>query len=202
MPARIPAFIAWSLAAACAVYWAMRLLAAPAGLPGAVQPVSIAGAASGDVALLFASPVAAAAAAPVTALASRFKLVGVMAPKNAERGLGQGIALIAVDGKPARPYRVGATVDESLVLRAVTSRSASLGPAAGLAILQLDMTPLTPPATGVRPPGAAGLTPLLGALRLGSPGMSPATAPPSQPVEIETYPSEPAAPGSAEGPGR
>jgi general secretion pathway protein C len=181
MSARIPAFVVWSLAAACAVYWAMRLLIVPVGLPGSVQPVSITGALQGDVAALFASPQAPSAPRAVTALASRFRLIGVMSPKttaqtpprNAERGRGQGIALIAVDGKPPRPYRVGAALDDALVLLSVTPRSASIGPAGGEALLQLDVAPLTAAATGARPP-AAGLFPSMGQPRIAMPGLAPA----------------------------
>lgn len=223
MSARIPAFLAWSLAAACAVYWAMRLLIAPAGLPGSVQPVSITGALQGDVAALFASPQAPAAPQAAVALASRFKLIGVMAPqaapqlapqaaprsaspttappvsRGAERG--QGIALIAVDGKPPRPYRIGAAVDEALVLLSVAPRSARLGPAGGEVLLQLDIAPLAPAATGAvgtlgargatnaRPP-TAGLFPSVGPPRLAMPGLAPA------PPVGDRADAEPAAEGS------
>ena len=65
------------------------------------------------------------AAGPVAApaLASRFQLVGVIAG-----GPTQGAALIAVDGKPAKPFRVGAPVAEGLVLQSVQGRRVALGP--------------------------------------------------------------------------
>lgn len=56
------------------------------------------------------------------ALASRFQLVGVIAG-----GPTQGAALIAVDGKPAKPFRVGAPVAEGLVLQSVQGRRVTLG---------------------------------------------------------------------------
>jgi general secretion pathway protein C len=37
-----------------------------------------------------------------------------------------GYALIAVDSKPARPYRLGAAVSEGLVLKSLVARSAAL----------------------------------------------------------------------------
>ena len=198
MSARIPAFVAWSLAAACAVYWAMRLLIVPTGLPEAVQSVSVAGALQGEVAALFASPQAPSAPRAVTALASRFRLVGVMSPKttgqtptrDAERGRGQGLALIAVDGQPPRPYRVGAALDDALVLLAVTPRSALIGPAGGAAQLQLDVAPLAAAATGVRPP-SAGLFPSVGLPRIAMPGLAPAP-----PMVERGGDAEPAAEGS------
>ena len=57
-------------------------------------------------------------------LASRFQLQGVLAG-----GGSQGVALIAVDGKSAKPYRVGAWVTEGLVLQSAQGRRISLGAA-------------------------------------------------------------------------
>jgi general secretion pathway protein C len=128
-------FILWALVAAGAVYWGMKLAARPGGpaiaplatrTPVPADPVAVAR-------LLGASP--AAAAAPVASLASRFALVGVVA--NRSHG---GAALIAVDGKPAKPFRVGATVDPGLVLQAVEGRRAVLAANAdGPPVLTLDM---------------------------------------------------------------
>ncbi|MDB5881774.1 MAG: hypothetical protein JWP43_1652 [Ramlibacter sp.] len=68
---------------------------------------------------------AVATAAPAPSAASRFNLVGVVA----NRGHG-GAALIAIDGKPPKPFRVGAPVDEGLVLQSVDARRAVLAPSA------------------------------------------------------------------------
>jgi general secretion pathway protein C len=65
-----------------------------------------------------------AVAAPTTA--SRFQLQGVMAG-----GPDAGAALIAVDGKPAKPYRVGAVVAEGWVLQSAQGRRISLGATMG-----------------------------------------------------------------------
>jgi general secretion pathway protein C len=54
---------------------------------------------------------------------NRFKLMGVIAGRS-----NQGYALIAIDGKPAKPFRVGAQVDEALMLHSVAPRSARLAP--------------------------------------------------------------------------
>jgi len=59
-------------------------------------------------------------------LASRFVLLGVM-----DRGPSQGIALLSVDGKPAKPFRLGQTVDEGLVVVATGPKKAELGPQVG-----------------------------------------------------------------------
>ena len=70
--------------------------------------------------------VMASAIAPVAAVAinaaSRMVLVGVVATRN-----NQGTALIAIDGKPAKPFRVGSTVDGDLVLQSVAAKQAKLG---------------------------------------------------------------------------
>lgn len=54
--------------------------------------------------------------------ASRYQLLGV-----ADIGGPGGSALIAVDGQPPRPYRVGAGLDGGLILQSVDRRSVRLG---------------------------------------------------------------------------
>jgi general secretion pathway protein C len=131
-------FAVWGLVAASAVYWGLKLTtrpSVPAATPLAVRapapadPVAVAR-------LLGASPVA-AAATPAPSLASRFALVGVVANRSQK-----GAALIAVDGKPPKPYRVGAPVDEGIVLQSVESRRAVLAGPDGAPVLTLDLPPL------------------------------------------------------------
>lgn len=127
-------FVLWALVAASAVYWGLKLTsragsaaAAPIALrtPAPADPVAVAR-------LLGASP---AAAAPVASLSSRFALVGVVASKSHK-----GAALIAVDGRPAKPFRVGAAVDQALVLQSVESRRAILAASAdGPPVLTLEL---------------------------------------------------------------
>jgi general secretion pathway protein C len=62
-------------------------------------------------------------------------LVGVVAGRS-----NKGAALIAVDGKPARAFRVGSKIDEGVVLQAVEPRRARLGSGADAATaLTLEM---------------------------------------------------------------
>jgi len=127
-------FALWALVAGSAVYWGLKLTARPGGpvaaplavrTPAAADPAAVAQ-------LLGASP---AAAAPSPSLASRFALVGVVANRSHS-----GAALIAVDGKPAKPFRVGASVDENLVLQSVEGRRATLAASAdGPPMLTLDL---------------------------------------------------------------
>jgi general secretion pathway protein C len=70
-------------------------------------------------------------------LASRFVLVGVM-----DGGPSQGVALISVDGKPAKPYRLGQTVSEGFVVVGTGPKKAELGPQLGVAsslVLELPL---------------------------------------------------------------
>ena len=73
---------------------------------------------------LGAAPVQSATAS----LASRFVLVGVM-----DGGPLQGVALISVDGKPAKPYRLGQAVSEGFVVVGTGPKKAELGPQLGVA---------------------------------------------------------------------
>jgi general secretion pathway protein C len=136
-------FVLWGLAGASAVYWGLKL--------GGVQPpvnAPVAGArqvATADpvaiARLLGSTPAAAAgpAALPVASLATRFQLVGVVAGARS----GAGAAVISVDGKPAKPYRVGAALDEGLLLQSVRGRTAVIAAQpAGPALVTLELPPL------------------------------------------------------------
>ena len=113
-------FLLWGLAAASVAYWALKLGTGPAA--SAPVPVAAQAAAAPDSAaiarLLGASP---AAAAPVASVSSRFVLTGVVAGRS--HG---GVALIAIDGKPPRPVRVGSAIDNGVVLQSVEGRRAVL----------------------------------------------------------------------------
>lgn len=162
MLARITAFVVWGLVAAVAVFWGLRLLVRPQPAPVHALAVGDSAVMRGDLGrLLGAAPVAASPDAPTAPeLSSRFKLIGLMAPKqtalSSAPASGSGFALIAVDGKPPRAFAVGATLDSGLVLQAVSLRTASIGPAQGAPSVKLELPPLPAPATGTLPaPGAA-----------------------------------------------
>ena len=120
---RLGTLAIWALAAASAAYWGLRLTARPPGMPApTAAPAPVAADMQAMARLLGAvtAQTPQAAAAPVS---SRFALVGVLAGQQG----GSGAALIAVDGTPAKPYRVGATVDAGLVLQSLGPRQARLG---------------------------------------------------------------------------
>ena len=131
----------WAVAGASVVFWGLRLSGPEGAIPvPAVAPAPLALDAQALARLLGAGPLAAAPAAPKATLASRFALIGVLSGRRS----GGGAALIAVDGKPAKPFRLGATVDEGLVVQALGPRQAQLGADIdGPATLMLDM-PLRP----------------------------------------------------------
>jgi general secretion pathway protein C len=164
--------LVWALVAASSVFWGMRLMAKPLPVPPGAAVATTGLAADGDLtALLGVKPPPEAPAAddapPPPPESSRFQLIGVVAARHAARA--QGVALIAVDGKTPRAYRVGAVVEGDLVLQSVQQRGASIGPRGGAASVSLELPPLPPPATGV--PGAAAAampTPMAGV-----PGLPP-----------------------------
>jgi len=165
MVARLAAFVIWALVAATAVFWGLRLFASAPAAPSYTVAVGDVAAVRADLSRVLGSAPVATAAAPTTITpeaSSRFKLLGIMAPKSqpgasaasAQRG-SSGVALIAVDGKLPKAYVVGARVDDDLVLQSVSLRTAAIGPAQGAASIKLELPPPTVAATGTLPaPGA------------------------------------------------
>lgn len=118
-------FLVWALAAASATYWVMRLAARP--LTGSAAITESAGDTWVDgpsVARALGVLRASGDNTPAPAAASRLSLSGTVAAAGGKRG----VALIAIDGKPARPYAVGSTVEPGLLLLALEPQRALLGP--------------------------------------------------------------------------
>jgi general secretion pathway protein C len=138
---RLAALVLWGLAAGSCVYWGLKIapsapsaaVAAPVRVTPPADPIAVAR-------ILGASPAIStgAAATPVASLASRFNLLGVVASRSH-----RGAALIAVDGKPPRPFHVGSLIDTNLVLQAVEGRRATLAASIdGPAVLTLELPQL------------------------------------------------------------
>ena len=196
MAARWFAFVIWAAVAASVAAWGLRVASSPQPVPVHTVPVAESGALRGDVLRLLgreAAAVRTAAAAPAaTSQSSRFRLLGVVAPRgDPESDLG--LALIAVDGKPARPVRVGGKVEEGLLLLAVHRRGASLGPQDGAATVTLELPERPPPSTGT-------LAPSMVPMPTPTPTPMPAppvvsAPPPAEPIEPpQRAPVPPAAP--------
>ena len=127
----------WALAAGSAAWWGFRLVgSSPSPVP---PPAAMAtGAAVDSEAVARVLGAVAVESGPPPAAASRFALLGVVAGRAS-----QGAALISVDGKPGRPYRVGSKIEEGVFLQAVEPRRVRLAPAAGAdASMVLEMPPL------------------------------------------------------------
>jgi general secretion pathway protein C len=188
-------FALWALAAGSAAYWGLKWsaatppVAAPVAPPRAVGPVD-----PGAVARFLGSTPAGVVAAPAApALASRFQLLGVAAGVRS----GEGAAVIAVDGKPPRSFRVGSVVDEGYVLHSVRGRQAVIAtqrdgaPVATLELpkAQADLT---------RPPPMA-VAPAAPAFVPAGPGVAPVTPGVPMPPSAPAAPS-PIPPGGAQAP--
>lgn len=125
----------WLLAGLSASYWGLRIwgdaelvsVPAPAAESVAADPQAVAHG-------LGAVSVVASQAEGEPIEASRHVLLGVV-----RDGAGRGAALIASDGKLAKPYRIGAELPGGLVLRELTPREALLGPAEGEATQRLSL---------------------------------------------------------------
>jgi general secretion pathway protein C len=162
MKVRLLAFVIWAAVAASAVFWLLRLWTSSPTAPPYTVPVSSATPPPSDMTPVLGAPAAAKqAAAPVEpALASRFKLLGVAAPR--EGGDSTGLALIAVDGKPARGFKVGTVIDGDLVLQSVHPRGAALGTKGAAPAVSLELPPVpgaqssprTAPSSGLSLPGS------------------------------------------------
>lgn len=209
MSVRWLVFGVWGLAALSAVAWGLKLMARPEPVPGQATVAQVAPPAGGDWSRLLgasARPAAEAAAPPPPPDSARFQLVGLAAPRGPADG--QGVALLVVDGKPARAYRQGASIDDRLVVRRIEPRRVTIGARTGEGEFDLELQPLPPPATGVpvamagapgaaMPAGAAvppspampGIPGMPGA----APGIGPAVLPTVMPQAVQPLTPEQAA---------
>jgi len=217
MVARLSAFVIWALVAATAVFWGLRLLVRAPSAPSYAVAVGDASAVRADLSrVLGSTPVATAAAVAAPEVSSRFKLIGIMAPKGAQVAAappGSGVALIAVDGKPPKAFVVGSQLDSGLVLQSVSMRTASIGPAEGTSSVKLELPALPAPSTGTLAPltsgsPSPGMAPPPPAVMPQPvpprPGLGPAPMPPAQAIPGQTPPFDPqqAAPAVAPPPQR
>jgi general secretion pathway protein C len=158
MLARLSAFVIWALVAGTAVFWGLRLVVRAPGAPAYAVAVGDAATTSADLnRLLGAAPVVAGAPTRSAEGGSRFRLLGIVAPKYATASApsGYGVALIAVDGKMPRAYAVGSKLDGDLVLQSVSLRTASIAASQGTSTITLELPLPTPAATGTLSAGGA-----------------------------------------------
>lgn len=157
----------WALVAAAAVAWGLRVFVQPLPVPAGAAVADTAPVLQADLTRLLGADPPPPATAPEEAAPppdTRFTLVGVVAPRGAGAAgrpsrSSDGVALIAIDGQPARAYRVGARVEGETVLQSVNARGAELGPRGGPARIALALPPPAPPATGSLP-AVSGMPPM------------------------------------------
>jgi len=143
----------WAAVAASGVYWGLRLFARPTPVPAGATVASAPAPATGSLVRLLGEPPAAPLPGdnPALVVDSRFRLIGVVAPRGAAGG---GLALISVDGKPPRAVAVGREVEPGLRLLTVSHRQAELGTTRGAPAMTLAL-PLLAEAQRGRPGDAA-----------------------------------------------
>ena len=162
---RILGFAVWAVAAYSASYW--TLLHSTTDNAPRIAGSGVAAAATGNpdslerifgrttIAPVVLATVPVAPVAPVIDPAARFALTGVVANRG-----NTGVALLSVDGKAARPFRVGSQVDDTFTLSGVAVRSATLAPGDGGPAVTINLPAVARAAGEVRPaPGQAASAP-------------------------------------------
>lgn len=194
-------FAVWALVAGSALFWGLKIFVAAPQVPAQAVVAELGAGARGDLSRVFGpDPVAAVEAAePEPVAQARFQLIGVISPRG-NQGRSEGVALIAIDGKPAKAYRVGAVVDGQSVLQAVRPRGAALGPRGGAVQVALELAVPAAAATGVL--GNAALDMIPGTSFALPPTVSRQPLPPSAsatgPVRMPTKPTQPLPPDAAD----
>ena len=154
---RLLTLLVWAGAAGSATFWALKHVQSDDGT-GTVATIAppLAQASPADMQRVLGrnlvAPVVAAAAPPRPAdPAARFALLGVVA----DRG-NSGVALLSIDGKAARPYRVGTEVEDGVKLVKVAAREATLEGSKGGQSFTLELPRSGRPSGETRPmPSAA-----------------------------------------------
>jgi general secretion pathway protein C len=135
--------------------WALRKDTPAGNEPASTNTVSAAGPMGNSIAPVVATQVSPAAPSASPAPSSdRFTLAGVMAAGVSANGR-EGVALIAVDGQPARAFRVGETVERDIVVLEVSARGAVLGTRGGGPAMALEVSLAPAPTAGMTTAPAA-----------------------------------------------
>lgn len=129
--------VVWAAAAGSVLYWGLRL-SAGRNAAAAMPPAVVVSASIDTQALGRVLGGMSAQAIPQASLSSRFALQGVVAGAP-----GGAAALIAIDGNPAKPYRVGSPVEDGLILQSASARQAKLATSSdGPILVTLEMPAL------------------------------------------------------------
>ncbi len=121
----LAAGLLWLAAGLSAGYWVLLALGrtpvTPVSAVASAVPVADPAAVGRALGSLPVASTTDGAPVPV-AVVSRYALLGVV-----DGGQQRGAALLAVGGQPPRPYRVGAVVEDGVVLQSVSRRTVRLG---------------------------------------------------------------------------
>jgi general secretion pathway protein C len=179
---RLVTFLVWLLAAGSVVFWALKWTKGP-GLPLAAAQAAPSQMQAPDATALAKALGGGQVATNLVAktqentqansqnstlLASRFVLTGVVTGKP-------GVALLAVDGKPARAFRVGAQLASDAVLYSIAPGKALLAASnSGPALLTLELPKQTTALIGTVQPARPAASP--------APTIAPTFAPTAVPA--------------------
>lgn len=183
MTARLMTLLVWAAVLAGAVAWGLPLFTRPTPVPAGASLATPAPPAGASLARLLGQPPAQPeVAAPVVVADDRFRLLGVVASRP---GRASGLALISVDGKPARAVGVGRELEPGLRVLTVAHRQVELGAGGGAPSVTLSLPPLAEAQRG-RPgdlPGMPGAQPgMPGGVFNGMPGAMRVPPMPAVPV--------------------
>ena len=178
--------IVWAAVAASALFWGLKLLVKAPPAPPQVQVADGGDGLRGDLTRLLGAdaPAPVAAGQPEPAADARFSLVGVVSPRSPQAAR-EGVALIAVDGKPARAFRVGSVVDGQNVLQSVEPRGATLGPRDGPSQVALRIAPPAAAATGTLPPAQSQSQSQAGSQNMPAMAVQPQMLPPAEVLQAQ-----------------
>jgi general secretion pathway protein C len=112
---RLFTLLVWLLVGLCAAYWAFKFVTSKSIEATAAVAAPTVVVDSKAVGKLLGATDNVAAKAVNTPASTKFVLFGL-----ANSAAGQGYALIALDGKPAKPYRVGTLVADNLLLKSIS----------------------------------------------------------------------------------
>ena len=111
---RLFTLLVWLLVGLCAAYWAFKFVTTKSVTATAAVSRPTVEVDSKAIAKMLGATDGAAKPA-VTVASTKFVLFGLAATEA-----GRGVALIALDGKPAKPYRVGSLVADDLLLKSIS----------------------------------------------------------------------------------
>lgn len=151
-------FTIWAAVAASALHWGLQLFdhVAQSTIGATITPASVTP--TDDLNVLRERPPPQNSVPAVVAAveSSRFQLFGVVAPRNPNSS-NLSVALLAIDGQPARAFRIGDKLNSDWVLQAVQVRGVSIGPLGGTTAISLELPALESAATASKYNGEAAM---------------------------------------------